>query len=132
MARDFRAVVHSKMQRGESLDAAAAGWNRAMLQIEKLISDLPVQAFMRLTYEDLCRDPERELRRVCEFLGVAFSNRMLERPTADVHHIGGSPSKFDSGRIEIRFDASHEGAFSEDELRRMRPIVAESARRWGY
>lgn len=132
MARDYRAVVHSKVRRGESLKSAAAGWNRAMGQIEALVADLPANAYVRMKYEDLCRAPALELRRVCAFLGLSFTEEMLERPTEGVHHIGGSPSKFDTQRTDIRLDASHEGAFSDEELARLRPIVEESARIWGY
>lgn len=132
MARDYRAVVHSKMRRGEAMESAAAGWNRAMQQIEALTGDLPSTSLLKLKYEALCERPEAELRRICGFLGLEFSERMLERPMTAVHHIGGSPSKFDAGRTAIALDRSHEGAFDEAALDRMRPIVALSARSWGY
>lgn len=132
LARDYRAVVHSKMRRGESMESAAAGWNRAMNQIEALTGDLTSSRVLKLTYESLCERPEIELRRVCSFLGLEFSEQMLERPTTAVHHIGGSPSKFDARRIAISLDQSHEGAFEAGALERMRSLVAESADRWGY
>lgn len=132
MARDYRAVVHSKMRRGESLESAAAGWNRAMNQIEDLTGDLPSSAVLRLKYEALCESPDRELRRICDFLGLTFSRRMGKRPTGDVHHIGGSPSKFDSNRIAINLDRSHERVFKPEALESMRRIVTASAERWSY
>jgi hypothetical protein len=132
IARDFRGVVHSKMRRGESLESAAAGWARTMRQIDVLTQDLKDDVVMRVKYEDLCDDPERELRKVCAFLEIEFSPVMLERPVDAVHHIGGSPSKFDNERTTIRLDRSHEHAFTKEELARMKRITAASALRWGY
>jgi hypothetical protein len=132
LARDYRAVVHSKMKRGQSMRSAAAGWRRKMQQIEALISDLPEDRVIRLKYESLCLSPRHELERVCKFMGIEFSESMLHRPSENFHHIGGSPSKFDPGRIKISFDRSHENKFGPDALRLMRKLVGEIADKWGY
>jgi hypothetical protein len=133
LARDFRAVVHSKMKRGESLEAAARGWRLAMAQIDTLTQDLPGGHVHRLRYEDLCIQPRAELGRLCEYLGIPFQDAMLRRPEkTHLHHIGGSPSKFDESRHEIVLDRAYEGAFSPADVDRMRRIVGNEARRWSY
>ncbi len=132
LARDYRAVVHSKMKRGLSLDAAANGWRQRMTQIATLTSDLPAARIHRLKYEQLCEDPRLELGRICDFLGLEFSERMLQRPTDDIHHIGGSPSKFDSSRVSIALDRSYEDRFQTDVLERLGELVGEVADDWGY
>ena len=68
LARDYRAVVHSKMKRGQSLEAAAIGWRQRMVQIDALTGDLPAARVYRLTYESLCNDPRGEIGRICDFL----------------------------------------------------------------
>ncbi len=133
LARDFRAVVHSKMKRGESLEAAARGWRVAMEQIHALTQDLPGKHVHQLRYEDLCNQPRTELGRLCEFLGISFQDAMLRRPEkARLHHIGGSPSKFDESRHEIVLDRAYEGAFSPSDVDRIRRIVGDEAGRWSY
>lgn len=133
LARDFRAVVHSKMKRGESLEAAARGWRLAMAQIDALTQDLPGRHVHRLRYEELCSQPRAELGRLCEFLGIQFEDAMLRRPEKTrLHHIGGSPSKFDESRHEIVLDRAYEGAFSPADIDRMRRIVGNEALRWSY
>lgn len=132
LARDYRAVVHSKMKRGQSLEEAAHGWRVVMEQIEALTADLPVDRVHRLTYEALCTNPPEELGRLCRFLEIEFSEAMLHRPYGKVHHIGGSPSKFDVARTAITLDRSHEGAFSAAELDRMRQLVGDVAESWSY
>ena len=132
LARDYRAVVYSKMKRGHSLEAAAIGWRKKMTQIEALTGDLPPGRKYRLKYEDLCDNPAQELTRICAFLGLAFSPVMLARPTDDIHHIGGSPSKFDPSRTAISMDTAYQQAFDPRALATLRDLVGNVAERWGY
>ena len=133
LARDYRAVVYSKMKRGASLEAAALSWRNTMLSIDALTADLPHGCRWQLRYEDLCKDPQRELTRLCEFLGLDFTPAMLERPTKDIHHLGGSPSKFDPARATISLDTAHEKTpFDPGALAELRHLVGDSADMWGY
>lgn len=132
LARDYRGVVHSRMKRGQTLRAAALGWKRKMHEIDVLTRDLPPDGVFVLRYEALCESPRRELERICAFLGLEFSEAMLSRPTTDVHHIGGSPSKFDRSLTNIVLDRSYENRFSGAELDRIRRLVGPAAAKWGY
>jgi hypothetical protein len=132
LTRDYRAVVHSKMKRGQSLESAAIGWRNRMRQIAVLTDDLPRDRICCLRYEDLCQYPRREIERLCGFLGIAFTSAMLHRPTAGIHHIGGSPSKFDTTRTDIAIDDAHESAFTASELDHLASLVGNMADRWGY
>jgi len=128
LTRDYRAVVYSKVKRGQPLESAALEWRRKMEQIRALTSDLPARVVFPITYEEFCERPEKELSRLCRFLGIQYAASMLERGTGDLHHIGGSPSKFDGSRAQISLDRSYADKFSEAELERMRDIVGESGR----
>ncbi len=132
LGRDYRAVVHSKTKRGETLARAARGWRDRMQHIDALTRDLPAERRFQLKYEALCENPERELRRLAAFLQLDFEPAMLERQTASMHHIGGSPSKFDPARVRISTDVSAEGHFRPEDLQRMRDLVGDVAERWGY
>jgi hypothetical protein len=132
LTRDYRAVVYSKMKRGQALLPAAAGWRARMEQIRALTCDLPAGSVYSLSYEALCEAPARELSKLCEFLGVKFFESMVLRPTNDVHHIGGSPSKFDPSRSTIEMDTSYADRFSHEDLRMMKNVIGEEAGRWGY
>ena len=132
LGRDYRAVVHSKMRRGRSLEVAASGWRKSMTRIECLTRDLPPGCSIRIKYENLCEQPEKELARICAFLGLEYSSAMLERHVRNLHHIGGSPSQFDPARAAIVMDRSHEGAFSREALERMHHLVGDVAKSWDY
>ena len=132
LTRDYRAVVHSKMKRGHSMESAAIGWRNKMRRIAALTDDLPANRVYRLTYERLCEDPVPELGRLCRFLDLGFSATMLQRPSEGVHHIGGSPSKFDPSRGQIKLDSAYLSAFTTPQLARLARLVGDVARTWGY
>lgn len=132
LTRDYRAVVYSKMKRGHTMKSAAVGWRTRMRQIATLTDDLPRDHVHLASYERLCSDPQATLQELCEFLGLAFSSLMLERSQVDSHHIGGSPSKFNSARSTIVFDKAYQQAFTRRQLADLDQIISDSASRWGY
>lgn len=132
LTRDYRAVAHSKMRRGETLDDAVLGWRMKMMEIQALTATLGEGQCHKLKYESLCLNPDDEMRRLCEFLAIGFNPAMLARPTANNHNIGGSPSKFDPSKREISLDTGFQSAFDEAELSRMRSLVGDIAASWGY
>jgi len=132
LGRDYRGTVHSKMKRGQDLETSTRSWVRCMRQMNDSTDDIPPHQKIRVRYEDLCDDPRAELTRICGFLQLEFSEGMLSRPTGNVHHLGGSPSKFDPSRKKIELDRSYLGVFAEEQLASMREIVGETAADWGY
>jgi hypothetical protein len=65
--------------------AAIWTWRNAIIRGRRSRARLPADAYIEVRYEDLITAPERELRRLCRFLGEEFSDRMLEpRRVADV------------------------------------------------
>jgi hypothetical protein len=55
-----------------------------------------------LRYEDLVREPERELRRVCDALGIPYEERMLALRENEHHQVEGNRMRF--GKDPIRVD----------------------------
>ena len=132
LGRDYRGTVYSRMKRGRDMETSVRTWVRCMRQIDELTQDIPAEQRIRVRYEDLCADPVAELSRICGFLKVDFSDEMLSRPSGNVHHLGGSPSKFDPDRTKIKLDQSYRGAFTPEQLATMREIAGEAAADWGY
>jgi hypothetical protein len=120
------------MKRGHTLESAALGWRNRMAQIDALTDDLPATRKHCIKYEDLCENPVGELTRICSILDLEFFPAMLQRPTNNVHHIGGSPSKFDLSRIAISTDTAYKTAFEPAALAKMRDLVGDMALKWGY
>lgn len=132
LCRDYRAVAHSLTRRGHSLEDAIAQWRRSIGTFEEMVVDLPEKDVIRVVYEDLCRDPRTVVRGVHEFLGLPEARFETTRNLADMHHISGSPSKFDPNRQAVRMDDSYLGVFDEVQLAYLRQAARPYAVRWGY
>jgi hypothetical protein len=55
----------------------ARRWRNYLAAAEAARANLGEKAFLQVRYEDLVTDPERELRRICGFLGEDFDPSML-------------------------------------------------------
>jgi hypothetical protein len=79
-------------------------------------------------YEDLTTDPERELRRICDFLGVAYEPTML-----DYGQVDHGRYKFGLGDWNEKIKS---GAIQPPEppppLEEIAPALREMCAKWGY
>jgi hypothetical protein len=132
LCRDYRAVAHSLMRRGLSVEDAIAQWCRSVGQIEEMVIGIPDRHVCRVTYEALCADPQGTIKGVLHFLQLSGTSNVLKRSIADLHHISGSPSKFDPARQTIQFDDSYLSVFDERQLQYLRHAAQPLAHRWGY
>ncbi len=64
--------------RPRGLLSFAAQWRRELEAARRFGARLGSGRYRELRYEDLVADPERELRAVCDFLGLAFEPALLE------------------------------------------------------
>ncbi len=133
MVRDGRAVAASAMRRdGVTMDTAAKDWASAIRRSEWAQRGIPPGQRAVLVYEELCREPERELRRICSFLGVPFSAQMLELRKQESHNIGGNPMRFRTGEQTIRLDERWREQLSADDLAIFDRRAGTWNRRLGY
>ncbi len=77
IVRDARDVALSQEALGRSTLQAALGWRRDQRLHARYAAELPADRYACVRYEDLVREPERELRRLCAFLGETFDPAML-------------------------------------------------------
>jgi hypothetical protein len=104
LVRDSRAVIAADLRKGDPLDAALAKHFKWARRFERFAEKFAGRALV-LFYEDLCTQPEAELRRVCDWLGLPYDARML-RPQEQEHHFAHSStsSYTKSQASEIRLD----------------------------
>jgi hypothetical protein len=82
LVRDPRDVARSVVQKGwaGSLYQAAEFWIDAERSWDALLPHLGPGRSIEVRYEDLVAEPERELARICAFIGVDYSEAMLDYP----------------------------------------------------
>lgn len=81
IVRDGRAVAASLIPLiwgPNAVHSAAQFWAQRVAMGMGLREFLPSTAWIAVRYEDILADPERELRRLCEFLGTEFDPAMIE------------------------------------------------------
>jgi len=80
MMRDVRAIVASQNSKGETrpLLFYARNWRKSVAYAHHLARcEETASRVLLLQYESLVADPERTMRGVCDFLGVDYSEEML-------------------------------------------------------
>ena len=86
----------------------------------------------RVRYEDLCRDPTAELKRICRRLGVEFQPDMLRFRAREMHRIGGNAMRFRDGESEIRLDEAWRRELSSGDRAEFARIAGRLNRALGY
>jgi hypothetical protein len=132
LVRDGRAVSLSRMKRQNfSMRESARIWkqeNRKHWLVRRTMRDAQ---FTRVHYEDLCRDPEKELRKICTVLGVEYQSSMLDF-RVERHNLGGNSMRFRSHEREIHLDEKWRRELKPDDLRDFEEIAGDLNRALGY
>lgn len=86
LVRDGRDVALSTLPTGRAgtVWRAIRWWVEAEQLWERMEHKLPIERQLTVHYEKLTSAPERELRRICQFLGVAFSPELLRYNVSEV------------------------------------------------
>lgn len=80
LLRDGRDVVSSMVTRhgDDYLFEAVLRWKTSLKRINRFQKTLAPGQYIEVRYENLVREPEPTLRRVCEFIGIDYTPRMLD------------------------------------------------------
>lgn len=99
------AVISSKIRRGEvSAKEGAMHWAKLADDIALYCEDIPESKQLQIYYEDLCENPNGVVRRICRFLEISDSVTFDNLKKQGIHHVGGSPSKFNREYTNISLD----------------------------
>ena len=92
MTRDGRGNMLSiRKRRNWSAASFAWRWRITSLYTLRLLEALPDQTYLHVRYEELVRQPESTINRICAFAGLDFEPAMLAYRQVEHHHIGGNP-----------------------------------------
>lgn len=132
LCRDYKGVINSKVKRGVGLLKAAYRWKWNVRQMDLFSRGLPGNDVLRIRYEDLCNDTNKVMNDILSFLELEFESDVLKRNTQRAHNLGGSPSKYNLESTAIKLDESYKSNINEEDLKRVRKIVKNEAKLWGY
>ena len=137
LLRDGRAVTNSmighglkRSTRAETVAAAAASWRSNNEGAERLLARLPASQWLQLRYEDLCREPQETLRRLCGFLGMDTEHIVLDFRTRQQHVLGNDMRL--KSTSDIRLDERWRTQLSPEDLAVFEKSAGEMNRQYGY
>ena len=129
-SKKCRAEKNRRAARGARIANAARHWNRRAARAERLFATLPTERRLRVRYEDLCTDPEREFGRICEMLGLEKLPGPYEFLAGD-HHIIGNRMRLSSSS-EIVLDERWRSILTAEEAETVRRSTSRHRQVFGY
>ena len=109
---------------------AAYEWRRCNQEAEDVLRGLGPSQWIEVRYEELCRDTEKTLRRLFEFLGLEPSERVQEFRMVE-HHVVGNGMRLDT-TSRVSLDERWRSVLTEEDLRVFDREASEMNRRYGY
>lgn len=102
LLRDPRDVAKSVIGMGwaGNVWVASERWLHAEQLWSRLAARLPRERYVELRYEDLIRDPQGELTRLCEFMGERFDARMFDYAKTSTYELP-DPKLIDQWRKKL-------------------------------
>jgi hypothetical protein len=108
LVKDPRAFAYSVCKdrsgftRAVQVARATLRWNVENYLFNRLFkAHFAPEAVLRLRYEELAREPQESLRRICSWLDVPADDALAERFRNENHGISGNPARFDRGGIRL-------------------------------
>jgi hypothetical protein len=104
LVRDGRAVFSSGIRRNLGRDAALSAWSSIYSRCLPVFQKhLTKDQWLLVHYENFATDPARELRRICDFLGIGFEESMLAFAETEQHIANGNNMRFNRNST-VRLD----------------------------
>jgi hypothetical protein len=132
LCRDGRGVVWSGWKHHRaSVWYGAKEWAKSQRRIRAMLRGVRAEDRMDLRYEDLCADPERSLRRLCDWLRLPYSEAMLRLTPPEHHTIAGNKIRLQRA-MSVRVDEAWSRKLTGGQLRIFDLIAGSENRRLGY
>lgn len=131
LVRDGRGAANSYAKHHQTgMGAAAPEWVGEQAEEQRLLASLPPEAWTRVNYEDLCRDPDRTLKEIFRFAACDPDvPGILE--SACEHHIVGNRMRL-KPLEKITYDEKWRGELTEEDLVVFNRIAGDMNRQYGY
>jgi len=130
LVRDSRGVVASEIRAGGELQKMLRRHRKWMHRFLRFVNKARINA-LTVYYEDLCHNPERELRRICIWAGLEYSGQTADSLQTEHHFVHSSTSKYSVNMDEIALDERWRSELHEkdritiEQAMRSQPLLRE-------
>lgn len=136
IVRDGRDVAMSwkKVRFGpEHFYSIANLWNKYVQKAEDIKSNVSKKRFHEVKYEDILRDPNQNIKKICQFLDESFDSRMIEFYKSPRSYPTDDRNERNLSRPLLRDNMNKwKSSISERDLRIFESVAGETLRRYGY
>jgi hypothetical protein len=110
--RDGRDVVSSYLKAGiyKKVEKTAERWSKSVYFSRNFGNSLVHDRYIEIRYEDLVQNPEKEIKKICVFLKIEYSEKMLN--------------------VRKRFDKLGDATHSKHHKNLSKPITTKSIGKW--
>jgi hypothetical protein len=132
--RDMAIDISDSMLLPYSVYSGANLWQRYVTAIRESASRLTPHNFLEIRYEDLCAAPETVIRRLCEYLGIAFHQAMLEpNRTGSAQAWSTHPLHAKTAQpISTRYCQMYKTRLRPDDVHALEGFVGQALVQFGY
>lgn len=131
LIRDGRGTANSYMKHySTSMPTAAREWRLTHEAIDRLVSCLPAGSWIKVHYEELCRDADGTLASIFAFLGLDAARAVRDYQSVE-HHILGNSMRL-RGTSEIRLDEKWKATLTPTDIETFQRLAGDLNRRYGY
>ncbi|MDB6136866.1 MAG: putative exported protein [Verrucomicrobiales bacterium] len=131
LLRDGRGQACSYMRHyNVPMKIAAKEWVHTQLECRRVLAAIPESQCLRVIYEDLCRDPERIMGEIYDFLGLDSQLGSLTYSAKD-HHILGNSMRLREIK-GVRQDERWRKDLNREDLAAFEAIAGDHNRSLGY
>lgn len=132
LIRDGRGVLNSFLKKKTKLSEAeiTSNWLKINKRIERKLKYIPKENVCTVLYKDLCKEPEKTLKRIFNFIDVKYENSCLEYWEFD-HHIIGNSMRLNPNRV-IKCDESWKNDLSTEQIKNFNKMAGHYNEKWGY
>jgi len=113
-----------------SMAEAAYRWRRCMESTEHVLKRVNRSCWIKVHYEDYCRDSDGTLSRLCVFLGLDPDKRANDFRSVQ-HHVVGNGMRLDS-TSEIQLDERWRQVLTAKQMQTFEAVAGKLNRRYGY
>ena len=133
LVKDGRGVFDSvKRYRPNISDSDAIhSWKKQNRFIERSLKYVEKQNRYLLLYRDLATNPEREMTKLFDFIGVQYTSKCMDFKNFDHHIIGNTKMRLGSTN-EIYYDEKWKTNLSTDQLKLFERLAGKLNRKYGY
>ncbi len=131
LIRDGRGAANSYMKHhGVDMKTAATEWKRCNEEAEKVLRGLDKSQWIKIRYEDLCKDTDNMLGRLFKFLALDPSEHVQNFRSVE-NHILGNKMRMDTAS-EISMDERWRANLTDQDLRTFNNVAGAMNERYGY